>query len=269
MVKAICQFNGLLQSSTVDIRPSTNEFTFKNQIFQANDGQLQIPVSGTIYGTALNYKGELAAMGDNLKEAPYNAPPIAPVLYIKPINTLSPHLAPIPLPNDEKELQVGAALGIVFKKTATQVKLESALDYVAGFTIVNDMSLPHESIHRPAIKQKARDGFCPIGPWIVHADEISEPDNLDITVYVNNELVQKNSTRNLIRNTKQLIEDVTEFMTLSEGDVLLVGTPENPPLVKEGDEIRINIEGMGALVNTVVSEKEASLLSGKTKEEMQ
>lgn len=257
MVKAICQFNGLLQSSTVDIRPSTNEFTFQNKVFQANDGQLQIPVSGTIYGTALNYKGELTAMGDHLKEVPYKAPPIAPVLYIKPINTLSPHLAPIPLPIHENQLQVGAALGIVFKKAATQVKFASALDYVAGFTIVNDISIPHESIHRPAIKQKARDGFCPIGPWIVQTDEVSEPDNLEITVYVNNKLVQLSTTKNLIRSTKQLIEDVTEFMTLCEGDVLLVGTPENPPLVKEGDEIRVHIEGIGALVNTVASEKES------------
>ncbi|MGJ9385935.1 fumarylacetoacetate hydrolase family protein [Salipaludibacillus sp. CF4.18] len=257
MVKARCLFNNLQQSTDVDITPTANEITFKNRTVHANEINWQVPVSGIIYGTALNYEGELAAMGDTLKEDPYKAPPKAPVLYIKPVNTLSPHLAQIPLPREENTLQVGAALGIVFKETCTQVTANSALDYVEGFTIVNDISIPHKSIHRPAIKQKVQDGFCPIGPWIVQVDEVSDPDNLDIKVFVNNELKQTSSTKSLIRNTKQLIEDVTEFMTLSEGDVLLVGTPENPPLVIEGDIVRIEIEGIGALENKIISEQEA------------
>lgn len=254
MVKARCKFNGSHQSTTVDIDSSVNEVTFKNRTFKAKDVHWQVPVSGTIYGVVLNYKGEWKAMGDQMNRDPYKAPPKAPVLYIKPVNTLSPNFASIPLPNEENNLQVGAALGIVFKKTATQVKAESAFDYVEGFTVVNDISIPHDNIHRPAIKQKAQDGFCPIGPWVVQTDEVTDPDNLEINVYVNNELKQTNSTKNLIRNTKQLIEDVTDFMTLSEGDALLVGTPENPPLVKEGDKVRVDIQGIGSLENHVVAE---------------
>ncbi|WP_240376805.1 fumarylacetoacetate hydrolase family protein [Bacillus piscicola] len=256
MVKAKALFNDLYQPAAIEVNAAANEVTVKNNTHQADELHWRVPVSGTVYGAALNYKGELDKLGDQLHEDPYKEPPKAPVLYIKPINTLSPHQSVIPLPAEEKELQAGAALAVVFGKTATQVNAESALDYVEGYTVVNDISIPHESVHRPAIKQKARDGFCPIGPWVVQKDQVSNPDDLELRVYVNNELKQTASTKNLVRDVKQLIADVTEFMTFYPGDVLLVGTPENPPLVKDGDKVKVEIDEIGALENKVLSDKQ-------------
>ena len=150
---------------------------------------------------------------------------------------------------------MGAALGIVIGKNAVAVNEQSALDYVAGFTIVNDVSIPHESIYRPAVQQKARDGFCPIGPWIVDRQSVSNPDDLPIRVYINDELRQENSTTNLIRPVARLLADVTEFMTLNPGDVLLVGVPEEAPQAKLGDKVRVEIAGIGILENVIVDEK--------------
>src|SRR5690606_5661202 len=120
-----------------------------------------------------------------------------------------------------------------------------AMDFIAGYTVVNDVSVPHESVYRPAIPHKSRDGFCPVGPWIVDRDEVELPDQLAIRVFINGELRQENTTANLIRPISKLLADVTEFMTLSAGDVLLVGIPEQAPRVQTGDFVKIEIEGVG------------------------
>ncbi|WP_148358767.1 fumarylacetoacetate hydrolase family protein [Peribacillus simplex] len=228
----------------------------KYEVSQIN---LDNPISGTVYGTLLNYKGSLEALKGKIDHPPYNEPPKGPILYIKPRNTFSSFSNPVPLPNGIPELEIGAALAIVISKTATRVKKEHALDYIEGFTIANDISVPHESVFRPAIRHKARDGFCPIGPWVVSKESISNPDSLGIRVYINGELKQENSTSNLIRSISRLIEDVTDFMTLSTGDVLLVGVPENAPLAKANDHVRIEIDEIGHLENTIISEENLSL----------
>lgn len=209
------------------------------------------PVSGTVYGTLLNYQGSLAKMGDALNEDPYKAPPKAPILYIKPINTLLGHKGEIPMPSDAEELVIGASIGLVIGKKATKVRAEEALDYVEGYTVVNDVSLPHESVFRPAVKEKARNGFCPIGPWVVEKEAVNDIDDVNIKVYINGELKQQNNTKNLVRTVPVLLQDVTEFMTLSEGDVLMIGVPEDPPIASRNDTVRIEVEGIGVLENTI------------------
>ncbi|MDP1418738.1 fumarylacetoacetate hydrolase family protein [Peribacillus simplex] len=227
--------------------------------YEVSQVKLDNPISGTVYGTLLNYKGSLEALKGKIDHPPYNEPPKGPILYIKPRNTFSSFSNPVPLPTGIPELEIGAALAIVISKTATRVKKEHALDYIEGFTIANDISIPHESVFRPAIRQKARDGFCPIGPWVVSKESISNPDSLGIRVYINGELRQENSTSNLIRSISRLIEDVTDFMTLSTGDVLLAGVPENAPLAKANDHVRIEIDDIGYLENTIISEEKLSL----------
>ncbi|RSL33126.1 4-hydroxyphenylacetate isomerase [Salibacterium salarium] len=240
-------FNENMQPERLQVNPETNEISEESN----RDINWRVPVEGTIYGAALNYQGELEELGSQLHEKPYNAPPKAPILYIKPVNTLNPHKHSIPMPKGEKELQVGASLGVVFSKTATKVEPESVWDYIEGFTIANDVSIPFESFHRPPIKQKTRDKFCPIGPWIVSKEDVAQPENLKIKVYINGEIKQTTSTHNVSRSIEQLVADVTEFMTLYEGDVLLTGTPEHPPLVQTGDKVQIKIENIGTLENTI------------------
>lgn len=223
--------------------------------YQIESLPVDVPVNGTVYGALLNYQGAYDKLKPAMEEAPYQHPPKAPVLYIKPKNTFISSGQPIPLPENETGLEMGAALAIVIGKTATKVSEENALDYVLGYTIANDVSIPHENVHRPAVKQKARDGFCPIGPWITSSDSIENPNELHIKVFVNGELKQENMTKNLIRSVEKLLADVTDYMTLYKGDVLLVGVPENAPIAKENDLVKIEIEGIGSIENRVLNEQ--------------
>ena len=107
---------------------------------------------------------------------------------------------------------------------------------------------------------KCRDGFCPVGPWIVPRDAVPAPDALVIRAWVNGELRMENTTANLQRDIAALIADVTEFMTLRAGDLLAVGVPEHPPLARAGDEVTVEVEGLGRLESTLVPEE---ILSGE------
>ncbi|MDW0115407.1 fumarylacetoacetate hydrolase family protein [Sporosarcina thermotolerans] len=255
-MKARLKVLGSQVLSSVDVNPATNSVTLLDGEVSLDDHQIDNPITGTVFGTLLNYIGELESLGDAVYDKPYGSPPIAPVLYIKPANTYNRNGGSIPMPKGLSNLRIGAALGLVIGKQAIALDEENALTYVAGYTIVNDTSVPHDSVYRPAVQHQARDGFCSIGPWIVDHHEVKNPDDLVIRVFINEKLQQENSTSNLIRPVSRLLADVTEFMTLSPGDVLLVGVPENAPLVQIGDKIRIEIEGIGNLENVIVDEKE-------------
>jgi 5-oxopent-3-ene-1,2,5-tricarboxylate decarboxylase/2-hydroxyhepta-2,4-diene-1,7-dioate isomerase len=208
---------------------------------------------GTVYGVLLNYRGALAALGDAIHRPPYKAPPRAPVLYIKPANTLSGPGAPIAVPTDVEALEIGASLAVVMGRTACRVAPERAFDFVAGYAIANDVSVPHASYYRPSIRFKCRDGFCPIGP-AVERGRIADPGALAVRVFVDGALAQQNTTANLIRPVAQLIADVTDFMTLAPGDVLLTGVPEHAPRARAGQRVAIEIDGLGRLENRLVAE---------------
>lgn len=246
---------GIHDLIAVDVNTATNNVVIDGNELNTNDIQLDTPISGTVFGTLVNFKGVLEELGDTVNDKPYLSPPVAPVLYIKPANTFNRYGAGIPMPEGITKLEMGASVGIVIGKKAVAVTEESALDYIAGYTIVNDVSVPHDSIYRPAVQHKSRDGFCPIGPWVINRHAIENPDDLLIRVYINDELRQENSTTNLIRSVGRLLADVTEFMTLSPGDVLLVGVPEEAPQASVGDRVRIEIAGIGSLENIIIEEK--------------
>lgn len=255
MHQAKVKFVGSTHYDEIDIDFS-EEIKWNGSSYNHRDVSWQAPVSGTIYGTLLNFQGQLDLMKDALHEKPYNAPPKKPIMYIKPANTVNSHNNAVAIPDGEEVVQVGAALGIVFGKTATNISEENVMDYIAGYTVVNDVSIPHESFYRPDIRNKVRDGFCPIGPWIIDRDAVKNPDNVSIRVHVNGKLVQENNTKNLVRSIAKLASEVTDFMTLYEGDVLLAGVPENAPLVKKGDTVRIEFSDVGFLENKFVDEAE-------------
>ncbi|UGS92560.1 fumarylacetoacetate hydrolase family protein [Ralstonia wenshanensis] len=216
------------------------------------------PVEGTVVGALLNYRDELDALGDALSAPPYQGPPKAPILYLKPANTRIGHDHDVVLPADIDGVWAGACLGVVISRTATRVPALRAADFIAGYTIVNDLTVPHASYYRPAIRHKCRDGFCPMGPWTVDRDDVPDADALDITVRINGEIKQRANTSRLVRPVAQLLADVTAFMTLEAGDVLLVGMPENPPLARAGDRIDIDIARIGTLTTTLIRQSEVS-----------
>lgn len=210
--------------------------------------------TGTLFGVALNYRGLLESRLEEFQQPPYQKPPVKPVLFIKTPNTRNGHGQPVVFPQGVERLQPGPALGVVIGKSASRVSAADALDHVAGYVIVNEFSLPEESYYRPAVKAKCRDGFCPLGPEIVPAADVRDPHALTLKLFVNGQLRQENSTANLVRGIPQLIEEISEFMTLHEGDVLITGTPEGRVDVQPGDLVEVEISGLGRLANTVVAE---------------
>lgn len=210
--------------------------------------------AGTLFGVALNYQGLLRSRLEEFQQPPYQKPPVKPVLFIKTANTRNGHGLPVVFPAGVERLQPGPALGVVIGKDASRVSEAEAMCHVAGYLIVNEFSLPEDSYYRPAVKAKCRDGFCSIGPELVPASQIANPNVLGIRLLVNGELRQQNSTANWVRSIPQLIAELSEFMTLHQGDVLITGTPEGRVDVLPGDTVAVEIDGLGRLVNTVVAE---------------
>ena len=210
------------------------------------------PVCGTVYGTLLNHRDALAALGEQVHAPPYKAPPNAPILHIKPRNTLVGHREPIVVPPGELELAIGGTLGVVIGRTASRVSAAQALEFVAGYTVVNDISVPHASLYRPALRFTCCDGFCPIGPWIVPRARVPDPDALGITVCIDGASAQRSNTAGLIRPVAKLLADVTDFMTLHPGDVLCVGVAARAPRARAGQRVSIRIDRVGVLENTLV-----------------
>jgi len=211
----------------------------------------------TVYGTLLNHRAALAALGDAVHQPPYKAPPKAPVLYIKPRNTFNVHGGALVVPKDVDELEMGATLGIVIGRTACRVSEAEALAVVAGYTVCNDVSVPHDSYYRPSLRFKCRDGFMPIGPAVVARELVPEPDALAIAVVIDGQVAQRSSTGGMFRSVARLIADVTDFMTLSPGDVLMIGVPAGAPRARAGQRVSITIDGVGTLENHLVAETSA------------
>ena len=216
------------------------------------------PCEGLVYGVILNDQDSLHAMGPQLHSAPYKSPPQAPVLYIKPYNTHVGHGSTVYLPDGVDRVQVCAALGIVFGGQATRVSEGSAMEAVRGFTAVADLTLPHDSLHRPPIREKCFDGSCPIGPWLVGREQVSDPDALEVLVRINGAVQQQRSLRGLVRGVSRLIADVTEFLTLYPGDVLLAGVPVQAPIARAGDAIAVDIPGIGQLEAHIAASAEGA-----------
>jgi 5-oxopent-3-ene-1,2,5-tricarboxylate decarboxylase/2-hydroxyhepta-2,4-diene-1,7-dioate isomerase len=212
-----------------------------------------VPIAGTVIGVLVNDEDAFLAREEEFAHAPYLAPPRAPILYLKPPNTWNRHRASVVVPAGTGSLEVGAAVGVVIGETATRVTPGDALRHVLGYVPVNDVSIPHESIYRPAIRERCQDGFCPIGPWIMPASTIRSSDALVLRTFVNGRLRAETTTTRLLRRTAQLIADISDFMTLAAGDVLLLGPGADRPQVQAGDTVRIDIAGVGSLENPFIA----------------
>jgi 5-oxopent-3-ene-1,2,5-tricarboxylate decarboxylase/2-hydroxyhepta-2,4-diene-1,7-dioate isomerase len=210
----------------------------------------------TVVGALLEFQGAWQALEPVMAQPPHHRPPVHPVLYIKPANTWAHHGDPVLLPPDVAEVEIGATLGISFARAASRVNAAQALSHVSGYCIVNDVTVPHQSLLRPPMRQKCRDGFCPIGPW-VSADELRDPGALEIRSYINGELRQRSHTALLRRSVAQLIADVSEFMTLAPGDLLFIGVDTQPARARVGDHMAVEIDGMGRLENPLQAETAA------------
>ncbi len=215
------------------------------------DAVFEAASTGLVYGVALNSHSGLDVLGAALSQPPYAAPPKAPVLYIKPWNTHVGHHARITLPQGAQEVEVLAALGVVVGRETTRATEARALEHVDGYTIAADLSLPTTSFYRPPIREKCFDASCPIGPWVVARERIADPDALAIQVEVDGQAVQEFDLRDLVRPVARLIADVTAFMTLYPGDVLLAGVQVRGPRARPGQSVAARIDGIGTLAFSI------------------
>lgn len=219
---------------------------------QAGFGFAPYRLSGTVYGVLLNHAPALAALGGVVNAAPYKAAPKAPVLYLKPRNTLAAAGSTCVLPAGVEALQVGANLGLVIGRTACRVTVGHAASFVAGYVIVNDLSVPHDSFYRPSVRFKALDHSCVIGAPLPRA-QIANADALALRVSIDGELLQRTDTGARVRPVAQLLADITDFMTLAPGDIVLLGTSHGAPTARAGQRVAIEIEGLGRLESAIAA----------------
>ena len=212
----------------------------------------KISMDGDIFGIALNYKCLYGKFQAQFNEKPYINEPKKPVLFIKTPNTRNAS-GNIVIKKKGEILQAGPSLGIVIGKSTSRVSENDALAHVSGFVVVNELSLPEDSYYRPAIKAKCQDGFCVLGTPVTQ-DVVSKLNDLTLRVYVNGELRQEGTTANWIRTPAQIIEEISEYMPLNEGDIILTGTPFGRVDLNAGDEVRIEIDQLGSVTNTIQEE---------------
>jgi 5-oxopent-3-ene-1,2,5-tricarboxylate decarboxylase/2-hydroxyhepta-2,4-diene-1,7-dioate isomerase len=206
-----------------------------------------VPAPAKILGLALNYADHSAELG--LEQ------PKEPAIFFKPATALAGHRGEIVYPAGVEYLHYENELAVVIGRRCRRVRAADALDVVAGYTIANDVTVRDfvTNTFRPPVKAKGWDSFLPLGPYLVR-DEIEDPHALGLRTYVNGELRQEGNTRDAIWRVGPLIEWLTEFMTLEAGDVLLTGTPRGLSHLHPGDEVRLEVDGLGALESRVVAE---------------
>jgi 2-keto-4-pentenoate hydratase/2-oxohepta-3-ene-1,7-dioic acid hydratase in catechol pathway len=194
-------------------------------------------------------------------------PPPKPILFAKFPNALTGHLAPIQIdPATSTQVDFEAELAAVIGRRCRNIDEASALGVVAGYSIANDVSARDAQFADGQwVRGKSFDTFCPLGPWLVTADEVGDPQALGIRCWVNDTLLQDSSTSEMIFGVASLISYLSRVMTLEPGDVLLTGTPwgvgfaRRPPIfLGAGDVVRIAVDRLGELVNPVVASADSA-----------
>ena len=209
------------------------------------------------YGPPVTRVGKIICVGLNYADhaAETGAPiPAEPILFMKPSSSIIGPDDTVVIPRGSVKTDWEVELGVVIGKKASYVTEDEALDHVAGYTVINDVSEREYQLERGGTwdKGKGCDTFSPIGPWMVTRDEVADPQNLHLWLEVNGKRYQDGSTRTMIFTVKKLVSYISEFMSLLPGDVISTGTPpgvglgQKPPVyLKAGDTMRLGVEGLG------------------------
>ncbi len=202
----------------------------------------------------LNYSDHKNEVKDFAKEEAF------PVIFNKNKNALCGHNEEIPIPTNSKQVDYEVELVLVVGKDAKDIEIENAKDYIFGYTIGNDISARDlQNKTSQWLLGKTCDKFAPIGPYLVAKDEV-DTDNLNIKCFINGELRQSSNTQNMIYSCEYLVSYLSKHMTLKTGDLIFTGTPagvilglpkENQVWLKSGDKMKLVIDGLGELHNTI------------------
>ncbi|MET3729038.1 2-keto-4-pentenoate hydratase/2-oxohepta-3-ene-1,7-dioic acid hydratase in catechol pathway [Fictibacillus halophilus] len=229
-----------------------------NHTYELNKIQLKAPIprpGKNVFCIGKNYRDHAIEMGSEA-DIPEDI-----MVFSKAPTSVIGHDEGIPSHSSiTNQLDYEGELAIIMGKTGTSIKKEEAMDYVFGFTIINDITARDlQQKHKQFLLGKSLNGTCPMGPWIVHHSDVSNPNNLSIVTKVNGEIRQNGNTSDLIFDIPTMITELSKGMTLEAGDIIATGTPAGvgkgmkpPVFLKPGDSIEISIEGIGTLRNEIV-----------------
>lgn len=221
-----------------------------------------VPAPGKMICVGHNYREHILEMKREL--------PAHPVVFAKFANTVIGPQDDIPFFPISEQLDYEAEFAFVVGKRARNISQEDALDYVAGYTIVNDVT--YRDIQRRTLQWlqgKSVEGSAPMGPWLITTEELQDPSGLELVLTVNGEERQRSNTANLVFSVQYLVEFLSNLMTLEPGDVVLTGTPggvgvarEPQVFLKDGDVVKIEIDNVGILENQVKAIKKTVEVNG-------
>ena len=232
---------------------ATKAGRFAPVAYPAGSVRLHAPIAdpGKLICIGLNYKDHAAETGNPI--------PKEPPVFAKWTNTILDPGEPILRPRGSSQLDWEVELGVVMGRTTRYASKEAALDHVYGYTIINDVSArDFQMVTSQWAAGKTADTFAPVGPYIADRAEIPDPHVLQLKTWVNGAVMQDGNTRNFIFDVRYLVSYLSNIMTLSPGDVILTGTPagvgsgRRPPVwLEPGDTVRMEITGLGTLMNPV------------------
>ena len=230
----------LNNSSLLETYTEKREVTYEVPIYRP----------GKILALARNSRAHARELG--------NEPVEEPIIFAKTVNTMLPHNGEIIFPKELSRVDHEIELGVVIGKKAKNITVEEADEFIAGYTVVNDvtardMQKTDMANQWPWLRSKNFDTFLPIGPYIVPKEFINDPGDLGLILTVNGEKRQHGNTGSMINPIPVVISYISRFMTLSPGDIICTGTPEGVSPLKVGDVVSASIENIGTLVNKVCS----------------
>jgi 2-keto-4-pentenoate hydratase/2-oxohepta-3-ene-1,7-dioic acid hydratase in catechol pathway len=226
-----------------------------------------LPISKVHLSCPVLRPSKVVAIGLNYRDHAEEAKltlPTEPLLFAKFPSSITGPFDPIVIPAANPDVDYEAELAVVIGSRAKGVKAKDAFAVVAGYMVLNDVSARTWQFgDKQWTRGKSCDTFCPAGPWLTTRDEISDPHQLRISAKIDRQTVQDSNTNNLIFGIPQLIEHITESITLEPGDIIATGTPvgvgvfRDPPLfLKSGDVVEVSVEGLGSIRNPVTMESD-------------
>lgn len=234
----------------------------------SGDSSVLLDEEGLTFAPCVTRPSKIICVGLNYRKhadetnSPY---PKTPILFNKFSNALAGHQEPVAVPRVTEKLDYEAELTIVIGKRAKNVDRAEALQYVFGYCNGNDLSARDLQLRTAQwMLGKTCDGFAPIGPYLVTADEVGDPNDLEIKTILNGEVRQQSNTADMIFHCDEIVSYISQHMTLEPGDIIMTGTPEGVIMgypedkqewIKPGDVVTIEIEKLGSLTNRFVADE--------------
>jgi 2,4-didehydro-3-deoxy-L-rhamnonate hydrolase len=247
-----------LSKITSDLYPDVISVMGQQRLRSIDVNTLPVVEGDPRIGTPIAHIGKVVCVGLNYSDhaAESGMPvPKEPIIFMKANTSISGPNDAVMIPKDSKKCDWEVELGVVIGRIAQHVPQETALDYVAGYCVVNDVSEREFQIERGGqwVKGKSCDTFAPIGPWLVTREEVPDPQNLDMWLEVNGHRYQSGNTKTMVFGCAHLVSYISRFMTLMPGDVISTGTPPgvgmgvkpNPVFLKVGDVMKLGLSGLG------------------------